>query len=254
MNHPLYDEYLTVTDAARLLQISRNDMHRIPVQRWRFGPTECYRKDQVAAWAERDLASSASKLLPLREKKNAVTRKQAKRANPHTKTGKIKKRFRESPPINCPKCGGDLAQEALPPDLKVQHETLVERSNKLDRLVEDEQHPAWNQIEDALIRVNDEIDRLRPLIDSYRLSLIVRCSKCNTVFSKSHMSGDDHEDDWDEPDDWDKDLALLGVRRNRKPLARIDDDVRAMTSSMFSEKSGEYVGEIPDHNQDDDKS
>jgi len=258
------NDWLTVDEAARLLGVSRNDMHLIP-GRCRLGQTLGYRQSEITAWARRDLASSSSLLRALRELKKAAALKQAKRANPHTKTGKIKKRLRESPSTSCPKCGGDLEQEALPPTLNVQHKTLVERSIHLSRLLDDEPRAEKQaEIENQLDAISDNIDHVRQLVGLYRQSLILRCSKCSAGYCRSNHITDESEDDGDDTDSvadvWDEEVALLDVRRNNKPLARVDDDIRAMTTSAHAVKKVawnklrvEYAGDIPDHDASGDE-
>jgi len=258
------NDWLTVDEVARLLGVSRNDMHLIP-GRCRLGQTQGYRLSAITAWSKRNLESPTSELHRLREKKVAAARKLAKRENPHTITGKIKKRFREPPSISCLKCGGDLEQEALPPILTVQHEKLDKLTTQLSRALDDEKHAGkQTEIENRLCAISDDADHLKELIGLYSQSLILRCSKCSAGYCRSNHITDESEDNGDDTDSvanvWDEEVALLDVRRNNKPLARVDDDIRAMTTSAHAVKKVawnklrvEYAGDIPDHDAGGDE-
>ncbi len=104
------DDYLTVADAARLLGIGRNHMHRLPKRlRHRIWQTECYRSDELLAWQDALGDGPNTLLKELREKHASA---QARRnPSPFTKTGKLKKSFLSRLRQRCPVCDGKLSYE-----------------------------------------------------------------------------------------------------------------------------------------------
>lgn len=90
------DDLFTISDVARALGVSRNDVHLIPVEPRPVGQTTCYRKGDIVKWAAADRELPTSMLRTLQAKRKAAALRQAKHADPYTKTGKLKKRFREA--------------------------------------------------------------------------------------------------------------------------------------------------------------
>lgn len=251
LNH---DEWLTVADAARLLMVSRNDMHLIPGRR-RLWQTWCYKRSDITKWATQDLDSPTSILRRLREKKAAATQKLRKRANPYTKTGKPKKSLRHTLPQNCPQCGAVLSYDRNANDDGYEEfgEADDEPSPRPDeirggvRVIPVERKGRKGVISYSVTLDMDQEKRKAELIRQAAKSRgrkqwlvpvsLPYCPECGVILD---------DDYWDavEPQTQDDD----------DHLSLIDDDVRAMTTSLFSMETGSPAGDIPDDDPSNGKS
>jgi hypothetical protein len=229
--------WMTVTQAARHLGVSRNDMIKIPVSRYRLGQVQGYRTTDIVAFGA---TTNDARLNTLRARKSKALNRQATRENPYTKTGKLKKRYETPATIPCPRCGGSLDQVPLAPTLMQNFPGLRRILTKLNGTSDnlEVQLGKLKNLERQILEncdseIESGLEDYIELLEKVKQSIGIQCTQCRFLYVRQRARQTDANDeiDDDETVTYDEPSEPVGVSRNGLTLAPLEhgDEVTALS-------------------------